>query len=68
MNDTEQIVGLLKSIEIELKELRKETSNNALTREKFLEELKDVNNNLVYVRGRLTDFNSTLNDINNSLN
>jgi predicted nuclease with TOPRIM domain len=63
MNDTEQIVTLLKSIEIELKEWRKEASNNAL-----IEELKDLNTNLKYVRGRFTEFNKSFNDIDETLN
>ena len=63
MNDTEQIVTLLKSIEIELKEWRKEASNNAL-----IEELKDLNKNLGYVRGRFTQFNKSFNDIEKTLN
>jgi len=63
MNDTEQIVTLLKSIEIELKELRKVTPNNVL-----LEELKEINNNLGYVRGRFTEFNKSFNDIDKTLN
>ena len=63
MNDTEQIVTLLKSIEIELKEWRKEASNNAL-----IEELKDLNINLKYVRGRFTEFNKSFNDIDETLN
>jgi hypothetical protein len=63
MNDTEQIVTLLKSIEIELKELRKVTPINVL-----LEELKEINNNLGYVRGRFTEFNKSFNDIDKTLN
>ena len=63
MNDTEQIVKLLKSIEIELKEWRGVKADNAL-----LEELREVNKNLGYVRGRFTEFNKSFNDIDKTLN
>lgn len=63
MNDTEQIVTLLKSIEIELKEWRVVKADNAL-----LEELREINKNLGYVRGRFTEFNKSFNDIDKTLN
>lgn len=63
MNDTEEIVKLLKSIEIELKEWRGVKADNAL-----LEELREVNKNLGYVRGRFTEFNKSFNDIDKILN
>ena len=63
MNDTEQIVTLLKSIEIELKEWRGVKADNAL-----LEELREINKNLGYVRGRFTEFNKSFNDIDKTLN
>ena len=63
MNDTEEIVKLLKSIEIELKEWRGVKADNAL-----IEELREVNKNLGYVRGRFTEFNKSFNDIDKTLN
>ena len=63
MNDTEEIVKLLKSIEIELKDWRGVKADNAL-----IEELREVNKNLGYVRGRFTEFNKSFNDIDKTLN
>ncbi|NCX81226.1 MAG: hypothetical protein EBX42_06505 [Betaproteobacteria bacterium] len=67
MSDLEEMVRLLKSIDAELKEWRIAFERNEKNKDDVIKELRDVNKNMEYVRGRLTDFNHTLNDIKKSL-
>ena len=68
MNDNEEVVRVLKSIECEILQWRKDMNVKESRENKLVTEIQEMNKNLYYVRDRLTEFNRTLNEINNKLN
>ena len=75
MNNLYDVVEVLKAIERRLTEIEKDKTANEILEELIkisrkldgIEELKETNSSLQYVRGRLTDFNRTLIEIKDKL-
>ena len=75
MNNLYDVVEVLKAIERRLSEIENDKTSNKILEELIkisrkldgIEELKETNSSLQYVRGRLTDFNRTLIEIKDKL-
>jgi hypothetical protein len=75
MNNLYDVVAVLEAIERRLSKIEEDKTANKILEElreinrklDGIDELKETNTSLQYVRGRLTDFNSTLIEIRDKL-